>query len=216
MKRCIYRAKLKHGIKDVFNSLADDLKTGLDKFIQEEKLMTLSIFNWNDTLFLYYECIDEIFDPDKLVGELNSCLEEWPGLDSTRHWVPMMDIFHYNRPINTDHWRRKQPVQKRCARITRLKDDMFSSYIFYHYQLQEEKPSIVGNKYGIIAVHENLMFFYHEEPVVVEKPSIYEGKLKTQNTPPNWGELMKPHFIFWEDTEDSQKIWRNIDVVFEI
>lgn len=216
MKRLVYRGKLKPDMECKFNDSVAKLKSGLETYLAEDKLMTLSIFNWKGTLFLYYECINEIIEPENLLGEISSCLEEWPGIEVTRYWVPMMDIFHYNKPLSTEHWRRKEPVQKRVARITRLKEDMYSSYIFYHYQHQEEHPSIAGNKYGLISVHENLMFFYHEEPGIVEKPSLYEGKLKTQNTPPNWGALMEPHFIFWKDTEESQKIWRYIDLVFEI
>ncbi len=216
MKRLIFRGKLKTGTVEAFNGLSHELKISLQPYLDDEKLMTLSIFTFKDTLFLYYECINEVIDPEILVSGLSCCLEPWPGLEAPRYWVPMMDIFHYNRPVDKEHWRRKEPVHKRVARITRLKDDMYSSYIFYHFQLQEEKPSIVGNKYGIIAAHEDLLFFYHEEPNIVEKPSLYEGKLNTQNTPPNWGDLMALHFNVWEGIDESQRIWRYIDLVFDI
>ena len=78
---------------------------------------------------------------------------------------------------------------------------MVSSYIFLHYQMQEEKPG-AGDKYGQISIHENLLFFYMEQPVTNEAAQ-HEGQLKTTHTPPNWHEVMFPHFQPWEDLEEK-------------
>jgi hypothetical protein len=126
----------------------------------------------------------------------------------------MYDIFHYNRPFDNEGWARTQPVQKYVGRLARLKPEMLSSYIFYHYQLQEETPG-QGNKTGIINLHENLMFFYHEEPEIYEDKK-YDGKLKTSNSPENWVELMEQHFIFWVDVPENQNVWININHIFSI
>lgn len=195
MKRFIYRAKLKAERKDEFHASLANLKSGLEADHANGKIMTLSVFHWNDNLFLYYECVNEAMEPDRLLGALNHCLEQWPGNGKARGWVPMMDIFHYNQPVSAEHWSRKEPVLQRCAKIARLKEEMYSSYIFYHYQFQEEKPAVAGNKYRIIAAHENLLFSYHEMPAIIENPALYKGKLGTNNTPSNWAALMEPHFI---------------------
>lgn len=64
-------------------------------------------------------------------------------------------------------------------------------------------------------ISENLLFFYTEEPEIIESP-LYEGILKTANTPDNWLEVMMTHFIFWEDVNENEKIWRHIEVILEL
>lgn len=80
-----------------------------------------------------------------------------------------------------------------------MKPEMVSSYIFYHYQLQEERPAC-GNKYGLISITENLLFFYTEEPVVKEE-ALYDGRMKTANTPGNWTELW---ILFYHNSDRSK------------
>jgi hypothetical protein len=124
----------------------------------------------------------------------------------------MMDIFHFSRPQNVEHWRRNSLVETPFARVIRLRPEMVSSYIFYHYQLQEERPGM-GDKYGLITLHEDLLFFYQERPRITEEaPSA--PTLQTQNTPSNWQELMTLHFALWNDPGDSQ--WRLIDYLTSI
>jgi len=91
---------------------------------------------------------------------------------------------------------------------------MVSSYIFYHFQLQEEQPGALGSKYGLISQHENLLFFYMEKPDVAESES-YAGHLKTQHTPPNWGDVMDPHFQPWPDDE-GERLWRPIECILAV
>jgi hypothetical protein len=174
-------------------------------------ILTLSLFNCEETLFLYYECIDYDVVPTEILGGISLYLKNWPGAKEERLWVPMYDIFHYNKPISIDQWKRKNVVQKPLGMIAKLKPEMISSYIFYHHQYQEEKPGD-GDKYGIINLHENLMFFYLEEPCVKEKPQ-YKGILSTNHTPSNWGEVMEPHFIYWEDPSLEKEIWKHTEVI---
>lgn len=84
---------------------------------------------------------------------------------------------------------------------------MVSSYIFYHFQRQEEYPG-EGDKYGAIYIIENMLIMYLEQPT--EKDEVeYEGLLKTQNTPKElWGQLMSEHFIAWENGE---KKWQTLE-----
>ena len=161
-----------------------------------EKVYALNLFEFLDTLYLYYECDDCELTPDEIMPE---CAE----------WVRIYDIFHYSRPIDTEGWRRKCETQP-YAKMARLRPEMLSSYIFYHYQYQEENPGD-GNKYGAIYLDGNVMFFYLENPDIVE-PVQYNGLLETDNTPSDWGGLMSKHFLYWEGSDEP---WRNdVELIF--
>lgn len=180
-------------------------------------LMTIGLFRWGYHLFTYWESIDQPCPPERMFSGVDAWLESWPGATEPRYFVPMMDIFHYLAPENlhgdpVDNWRRKAPVAQAWGRLARLQPTMVSSYIFYHYQMQEEKPG-VGDQYGIINLHEDLIFFYQERPALVraaEKP----GKLQTTNTPPHWHDVMFPHFHLWEDAPTGQEIWREVETIY--
>jgi hypothetical protein len=212
MQRMMFRGHCIKGKEETKNTCLKKSMEQAKRLMDEGRLMTISVFGWKEHLFLYYECITETIFPHEFMVGPEDYLECWPGEEEERHWRPMMDIFHYNRPVSADHWRRKKPVENRVGRIAQLKPEMVSSYIFYHYQLQEERPA-KGNKYGLIGIDGNLLFFYTEEPTIVENP-LYEGRLNTANTPGNWFELMAPHFIFWEDANEGENIWRRLEVIF--
>ena len=205
--RNVYRAALKSDVVD---------KADCEKMVealQTESLLTASLFQWQATLFLYVESVGLALDADDLLGDLEGYLQAWPGgADGGRYWVPMMDIFHYSAPQRVDHWRRKSPVEKPYGRVIRLRPEKVSSYIFYHYQLQEEHPGR-GDKYGLIAIHEDLLFFYQEQPRVAEE-SPAQPTLNTSNTPPNWGELMSQHFAPWSDPGEPE--WRPITLLASV
>ena len=179
--------------------------------LQPGDLITLALFQWGDHFFVYYESIQQAPTPSDLFGDMAHLLAAWPGAVSPRTFVPMMDIFHCLAPESVEHWRRKQPAERIGGRLARLQPAMVSSYIFYHYQLQEEKPGSF-DKYGLIAIHENLIFFYQEFPALVELP-LRSGKLTTTNTPDHWHEVMFPHFHLWEDAPSGQEIWREVTLV---
>jgi hypothetical protein len=176
-------------------------------------VLTISLFQWGRQLIAYWESVDRLLPPERLFGERADLFESWPGLTASRLFAPMMDIFHYQEPGRggldpLEDWRRKAPVQRVGGRLARLNPSMVSSYIFYHYQLQEEKPGKV-DKYGLITIHEDLIFFYQEYPAVVEEPR-RAGKLTTTHTPDHWHDVMFPHFNLWGDAPSGQEIWREI------
>jgi hypothetical protein len=206
--RCVYRAELKPHV---------DVIAGVERVEkladQKGPLLTTSLFQWQTSLFIYAETVGVAFSAEDALGDLGGCLQAWPGgLLDVRYWVPMMDIFHYSKPQGVDHWRRKTPVEKPFARVIRLRPEKVSSYIFYHYQLQEERPGR-GDKYGLITIHEDLLFFYQEQPRVVEE-SPAGPSLETTNTPPNWGELMSQHFAPWSDPGEPE--WRPITLLASV
>lgn len=182
--------------------------------MRKARLSALSVFGGGGHWFLYAEMQEnETFEPELLLPGADSVLSVWPGETRRRLFVPMADIFHYQRPIGEEHWRRIGNTES-YGRIARLKPDRISSYVFYHYQYQEEKPGD-GDKYGIIGLNENLLFFYAERPSTVELAP-YEGTLTTRNTPEDWGAVMQPHFIEWPDKQENEKIWLNLKRAFDI
>ncbi len=220
ISRSVYRAQAKPDQADSALNRLCDLATALTLGTAPGDLMTVSLLRWGLHIFAYWESVDQPLAPEMLFPGLDDLLETWPGAtpngDMGRTFVPMMDIFHYLAPENlagdaVDAWRRKAPVDQAWGRLARLQPPMVSSYIFLHYQLQEEKPGI-GDKYGVISLHEDLIFFYQEQPAVVEAATI-PGQLRTANTPDHWHDIMFPHFHLWDDAPPGQEIWRVIDPV---
>lgn len=195
VSRLVYRAQLLPGHEEEARCL-------LNAASLPEDIVTLSVFRFRRNLFFYYECAAALHTPNELFPALANCLETVPFEEEKRHYVRMNEVFHYNRPTENGLWRDAEQNQP-YARLNRLRPEMIASYIFYHHQLQEEKPGC-GDKYGLIALDENLMFFYEERPYRMEK-ALYEGELSTHNTPGDWGTLMSRHFLPWEDTS---AVWR--------
>jgi hypothetical protein len=209
--RSVYRAQIRPGREAAalahFNSLAESFPLGHTP----GELLTITLFRWGTHLFAYWESIGQAITPKALFGDVSALLESWPGSETLRSFVPMLDIFHWQKPAGVEHWRRKAPIDRISGRLARLNPAMASSYIFYHYQLQEERPGSV-DKYGLISLHENLIFFYQELPPIVEEPVI-KGTLTTSNTPDHWHDVMFPHFTLWDDVAPGQEIWREVEVV---
>ncbi|WP_079913621.1 MULTISPECIES: hypothetical protein [unclassified Paenibacillus] len=209
VKRMIFRAQLREGqeeagLKQLLESQA------ARRLVDEGALMTIAAFRWMRNVFLYYECIREEIHPDTLFQGAAPFLEDWPGQESKRQWIPMVDVFHFNEPVSYEHWIRKAPVERRAGRVAHLKPEMMASYIYYHYQLQEER-AFLGEKYEIIAMHENLLFGYQEFPKVVEEP-LAPKKLNTKGTPENWNDSrMDLHFQAWED---GHLYFKHIEPIF--
>lgn len=214
MQRRIYRAVLKTGMEEFAIVALKRAQSRLIDLSTKGNVENPSLFKFNNNLFLYYEFCGFEIHPDNLFMEASEYLESCPSFEGSRKWVPMPDIFHYQAPQSPEEWRRKTKVERPLGKIIRLKPEMIASYIFYHYQYQEEKPCD-GDKFGIIGIHEDLLFFYLEEPTYQEKPT-YEGLLMTQNSPKNWGEVMGHHFKKWPDQRDSDDNWRDCEVILTL
>ncbi|MCZ8523542.1 MULTISPECIES: hypothetical protein [Paenibacillus] len=209
MKRMIYRGQLKAGRESTGLSRLEQSRAAA-ALVAHGALMTAAAFHWERQLFLYYECTGREVAPEEVAGEAASCLCDWPGHAAPRKWVPMTDVFHFNAPVSKEHWARKAPVERRVGRVAHLKPEMAASYIYYHYQLQEER-AFLGDKYEIIAMHENLLFGYQEFPKVIEEP-LQPRKLSTSGTPENWNDSrMDLHFQPWED---GHLYFKPVDTVF--
>jgi hypothetical protein len=207
MERYIYHALLKEEKEGKIGEYIGKHYEYIRDLASNGVIMTLSLFKSKRRLFLYYECITRPITPDEMFPMLGNLLEVYPCETGNRSWIPMLDIFHFSKPINADHWMRKQPVQEHVGKIARIKPEMLSSYIHYHYILQEE-ITLINNKYCTIGLYENLIFYYEELPLVEEVTEI-RNKNSMSKLPSNWTEiwqdLMEPHFILWEDTSENDR-----------
>lgn len=80
-----------------------------------------------------------------------------------------------------------------CFQANRLKKEKFASYIYYHYQYQEEYPED-GDRYGVIYLFGDQLIFYLENPTERETET-YQGLLDTKNSPiDTWQDVMNAHF----------------------
>jgi len=192
IRRIAYTAWIKE-------EMQDGIISKLSSYKSRDDIYTISVFQFRRKLFFYAECIDTEVEPSDIIPYIDEYLEVSPN---GKMWSKMYDIFHYSKPIEDEKWKRKEKTTP-YAMLNRVNPDMLSSYIFYHFQYQEERPGD-GNKYGSIFMDGNLLFFYLEEPEIIEEVS-YKGLLNTCNSPASWEELMMQHFIPWEDTES---VWR--------
>ena len=198
ISRYIYRAQIK-------KNCIQEAQGIFDQTVMPDNVVTISVFRFERNLFFYYELKGNELRPDELFPSLAPVLEECPFEEEKRHYIRMYDVFHYNRPTDDVPWRGRE-MGEPVGRLIRLRPEKLGSYIFYHQQLQEEYPGC-GCKYGMIGLHENLLFFYLENPEYSEEAT-WKGFLDTKNSPrAEWHELMHEHFKFWED--ERFPYWRN-------
>lgn len=220
IQRLLYYAQLRKGAAEDFSQVvqehADVLEAGWNELgltnvsvftcdlyvcVYAESLSVLPVWDWPESFDRYFE----IWPSEPVHGD---------GSNERLHRlaIPMIDVFHDGVPSASDPCDESRQGKERLGSIARLKPEMVSSYIYYHYQRQEEWPESFNNSY-IIGAMGRLLFSYHELPASVsgEKRS---GLLNTRNTPTNWHEVMLPHFDPWDWADESQRLWMKMDRVF--
>ncbi|WNR42688.1 hypothetical protein [Paenibacillus roseipurpureus] len=208
MQRHLFYSLLKNGTEEAFRASIRQNEGDLRSQLHSEQVLTVSLFQNGSNVCLYLETELDNFHwdwPDAYAD----WLEAWPCEQESRLSVPMIDIFHDGVPTDPESWRGNRQVEDRVGCIARLKPDMAASYIYYHYQMQEERPESFNKTY-IIGAHGTLLFSYREHPASVSETK-RAGKLSSQNTPANWQEVMEPHFDMWTDVPDNEKIWRSME-----
>lgn len=101
--------------------------------------------------------------PEELLVALSPYLQIWPGQADDRLWVHMYHIYYHDEPKNAEYWARPAKPELRRGRIAFLRKDKVFSYVFYHKALVDE-GLLLGDRYQSIALHENILFSYFEEP----------------------------------------------------
>ncbi|WNR43463.1 hypothetical protein [Paenibacillus roseipurpureus] len=173
--------------------------------MKEQGLVTCSLFQLDQWICTYLESEDGSQQlPWEEIAE--GWLERWPSPAGPCLAVRMPDIYHDGVPMDRQSWRDGRTIERRVGSLARLKSEYVSSYVFYHYQVQEEKPEHFNKTYTI-GLYDGLIFSYAEHPSVVSRVKP-QGKLSTSNTPANWHEVMEPHFDHWTDASGERTPWR--------
>ena len=101
--------------------------------------------------------------PEELLVPLSPYLQIWPGQQDYRLWKHMYHIYYNNEPESVEDWARASVPELRRGRIAFLREDKVFSYVFFHKALVDE-GLLLGDRYQSIALHENILFSYFEEP----------------------------------------------------
>lgn len=146
-----------------------------------------------EQFFLYVESKEKEVDPESLVKG------DFLRYPNGKSWEQATEIFHYSVPRSAEQWRRKEQKTP-FFQLNRLKKEKIASYIYYHYQYQEEYPGD-GDRYGVIYLVGDQLIFYLENPTEIETEK-NTGLLDTKHSPiETWQEIMTEHFA---------EIWRPI------
>lgn len=196
--RCQYQGQLAE-----FSNMDKALymcKLQIKELLESGQLLTVALFRHGSMLFAYYECVGRMLMPDKLFLGLEPYLLQWPGEESLRGWVPMNLIFYHCIPDDVERWKRRIKPQKRKGRLAILQSDKLFSYVYHHVELTTE-GLLIGDKYLSIALHENLLFAYTEEPRVL---TCVTGKTDgVSKAIQGWRDAVPmSHFIKWPDSQD--------------
>ena len=161
--RCHYRGRLETDDRSVIDPLMAECKNAARAMIDEGKLMTAGLFYHGNMVFLYYEAIGEECAPESFMSALHPILAQWPEKEETRDWARMHMIFWHNEPIDDEDWKRTVKPDRRRGRIALLKPDKIWGYVYHHYAIVQE-GLLTGDRYQAIALHEDILFSYFEEP----------------------------------------------------
>ncbi len=113
--------------------------------------------------------------PAALLAPLSPLLKPWPGQQGERLWVYMYPIYCHNIPEGVEDWRRAGIPEKRRGRIAFLRADKVFDYTYFHKAIVEE-GLLMGDRYQSIALHENILFSYFEEPKTLSNVKRVEGQ----------------------------------------
>lgn len=131
--------------------------------IDAGRLMTAALYYYGRQLFLYYEALGEPCGPQAFMQPLHPLLTPWPQKEQLSDWAQMYHIYYHSVPQGEADWRRKTPPERRRGRIAYLKHDKLFEYCYHHVAIVQE-GLLLGDKYQSIALHEDVLFSYFEEP----------------------------------------------------
>lgn len=159
-----YRAQfLKNCPENEKTEALENCKIQVERLILEQKIMTAALYYYENMLFLYYEGLAEDIEPNHFMKGLDACLESWPQDGKVCKWAKMYHIYYHSIPKSEEEWKRKIPPERRRGRIARLRQDTMFEYVYHHAAIVNE-GLLTGDKYQSIALHEDILFSYFEEP----------------------------------------------------
>jgi len=161
-----------------------DFSAALQKAQAEGRILTASLFRYENHLFFYAEGLNRPFTPQGLCPALDAALLPWPpalGEAAPRPWAAMQPYFYHDIPTTAGDWLRERHSGAQHGRIAVLKPDKWCSYMEYHLKLVSE-GLLEGDRWHLISVQENLLFSYLEEPRthvnIRHKPGVPSAELQ--------------------------------------
>lgn len=161
-----YRGQLKNVSKEALEIALLDCKKNVEKLIEDNSLMTACLYYHNNMLFLYYESIGKEITPTEFMEPIHEYLELWPHKSELKPWALMYHIYYHAIPEGEDDWKRPNKPELRRGRIALLDKETLFSYVYHHVAIVEE-GLLPGDKYQSIALHEDILFSYFEEPKTI-------------------------------------------------
>ena len=163
--RCHYRGRLNLPSEETsaYSSAIAACRENAEALIAKGKLMTAALYIYGRQLFLYYEAIGEEMGPEAFMAPLSPLLSLWPEKENTVPWAKMYHIYWHCEPKDEADWRRDPKPLRRRGRIAYLKHDTLFEYVYHHFAIVRE-GLLKGDRYMSIALHEDVLFSYFEEP----------------------------------------------------
>lgn len=161
--RCHYRGRLEDSDAAQLVDLLQQCEQNAQQLINDGALMTAALYYYGNQLFLYYEAVREEIRPECFMAPLHPVLSQWPQKEDTCDWALMYNVFWHDAPKDDEDWKRSVPPERRRGRIAWLKHDTMFRYVYHHFAIAEE-GILQGDRYQSIALHEDILFSYFEEP----------------------------------------------------
>ena len=161
--RCHYRGRLEEADAAQLSDLLQQCEQNAQQLINDGALMTAALYYYGNQLFLYYEAVGEEIRPERFMAPLHPVLSQWPQKEDTCDWALMYNVFWHDAPKDDEDWKRSVPPERRRGRIAWLKHDTMFRYVYHHFAIAEE-GILQGDRYQSIALHEDILFSYFEEP----------------------------------------------------
>ena len=161
--RCHYRGRLEEADAAQLADMLQQCEQNAQRLINDGALMTAALYYYGNQLFLYYEAVGEEIRPERFMAPLHPVLSQWPQKEDTCDWALMYNVFWHDAPKDDEDWKRSVPPERRRGRIAWLKHDTMFRYVYHHFAIAEE-GILQGDRYQSIALHEDILFSYFEEP----------------------------------------------------
>ena len=161
--RCHYRGRLEEADAAQLADMLQQCEQNAQQLINDGSLMTAALYYYGNQLFLYYEAVGEEIRPERFMAPLHPVLSQWPQKEDTCDWALMYNVFWHDAPKDDEDWKRSVPPERRRGRIAWLKHDTMFRYVYHHFAIAEE-GILQGDRYQSIALHEDILFSYFEEP----------------------------------------------------
>lgn len=161
--RCHYRGRLEEADAAQLADMLQQCEQNAQRLINDGALMTAALYYYGNQLFLYYEAVGEEIRPECFMAPLHPVLSQWPQKEDTCDWALMYNVFWHDAPKDDEDWKRSVPPERHRGRIAWLKHDTMFRYVYHHFAIAEE-GILQGDRYQSIALHEDILFSYFEEP----------------------------------------------------